>query len=59
MTNIEKQLMKNTCANVGSTLYNSIQNTTEVIVNISVRTLDEGVTDLESETVIINNGGVI
>ena len=57
MTTIEKQLIKNTCNGCASSLYSSISKAYEVIVNCTIRALDEEDTHVSHvETIVINNG---
>ena len=56
MTVIEKQMIKNMCNNCAGSLYSSIANSTEVIVNCTVRAIEEDEPVSHVETVVINNG---
>lgn len=56
MTDHEKSMIKNVATGCASSIYNSVDGSTQVIVNITVRATVDGTQSSHVETVTIDNG---
>ncbi len=58
MKDNEKLMIKNVGTGCASSIYNSVEGSTQVIVNITVRATVDDVQSSHVETIMINDGGV-